>query len=105
MKGMNSVVKVLVVEPAKAPRESEIEGSVKPMQELVGGYIEVLHPFRGSVVLVCNENGKLDGLPLNRVIQGYSEIVGTFFIFGIDGEEFTSLSPKMIKKFSAMFAI
>jgi len=38
--------------------------SLEFMQRTVGGYIQVV-PLGGSTVLVCNEEGKLKGLPLN----------------------------------------
>jgi hypothetical protein len=37
------------------------------LQKIVGGYIEIVRPpSRSGAVLVINENGKLDGLPLNQ---------------------------------------
>lgn len=42
------------------------------LKEIVGGYIEVLH-LNGNEILVCNEEGKLKGYPLNieatRIVQ------------------------------------
>lgn len=40
--------------------------SLREMQALVGGYIEILRLADGRL-LVCNEEGKLRGLPLNDV--------------------------------------
>lgn len=40
--------------------------SLKEAQEIVGGYIELL-PIKGQrLTLVLNEEGKLQGLPLNK---------------------------------------
>lgn len=39
------------------------------MQEIVGGTIQVLYPFAEPVALVCNDEGKLLGLPLNRALR------------------------------------
>ena len=49
------------------------------------GYIEILYPFDDPIALVCNEEGKLLGLPLNRSLrdscgQNYDAIAGTFFL-------------------------
>lgn len=58
-------MKVLVVEPQKPCRVQEIE-SLPDMQQLVGGDIEAVYPFQEPVALVCNSEGKLLGLPMNR---------------------------------------
>ncbi|MEM5768358.1 MAG: DUF3846 domain-containing protein, partial [Bacillota bacterium] len=36
-------MKVLIVEPEKAPREAEIENSLESLQSVVGGYIEATY--------------------------------------------------------------
>src|SRR5699024_6863922 len=46
---------------------------LEAMQELVGGDIEEYMPFEDEVAIICNEEGKIIGLPLNRAI--YSEEV------------------------------
>lgn len=60
-------MKVLVVEPMKKPYTKEIDGSLKSMQELVGGTIEVVYPFDDPVALICNDEGKLMGARLLRL--------------------------------------
>ena len=32
-------------------------------------YIEAIYPYEDPVALVCNEEGKLEGLPLNRALR------------------------------------
>ena len=59
-------IKVVVVEPMKAPEVREIPATLKAYQELVGGYIECVYPFKDAVALVCNEEGKNICLPPNR---------------------------------------
>lgn len=41
---------------------------LEDLQKLVGGYIEIVHPvgLENPYVLVCNDEGKLVGLPINR---------------------------------------
>ena len=58
-------MKVLVVEPMKPCYVREIEG-LKAMQEIVGGHIEAIYPFKEQVAIIANEKGKLMGLPYNR---------------------------------------
>lgn len=39
-------MRVLLVEPGKRPVLKEIDGSLKSMQEIVGGTIQALYPLR-----------------------------------------------------------
>lgn len=64
-------LKVLLIEPNKYPRIVEIDDTLEAMQELVEGQIEEYMPFEDEVAIICNEEGKIRGLPLNRAI--YSE--------------------------------
>lgn len=56
------------------------------MQAVVGGYIEE-HPFSDGAILICNEEGELRKLPLNRVLVARApEVDGSYdFIFAPDG--------------------
>ena len=68
---MSEKINVLLIEPGKYPKQIEIEDTLEAMQETVGGYIEEYMPFDDEVAIVCNEEGKMNGLPLNRAV--YSE--------------------------------
>ncbi len=103
-------MKVLVIEPGKWPVEKEIGSNLKDMQRLVGGCIQVVYPFPEEVALVCNEEGKLQGLPLNRALRDaggevYDVISGAFFLCAApaDSENFESLTEDQVKKYSALF--
>ncbi len=103
-------MKVLVIEPGKCPVGKEIDGSLADMQQLVGGNIQVVYPFPEEVALVCNEEGKLQGLPLNRALRDndgevYDIISGTFFLCAApaDSENFGSLTEEQVKKYSTLF--
>ena len=61
-------MKVLMVEPGKSPYETEIEGGLESLQAAVGGDIQATYPFDDLVGLICNDEGKLIGLPLNRAL-------------------------------------
>ncbi len=95
---------VLLIEPEKAPREAEIGSGLKAMQDVVGGYIEAVYPYDDPVALVCNEEGKLTGLPLNRKLEDYDIIAGTFFICGLSEDNFASLPPDLMEKYKEKFA-
>lgn len=105
-------MKVLVVEVGQQPMVKEIEGSLRSMQEIVGGYIQPVYPWREEVALVCNEEGKLNGLALNRPLlddrgQLVDIIAGTFFICSapIDSESFQSLTDEQIERYSRLFSL
>ena len=61
-------IKVLLVEPEKYPKEIVIDDSLEAMQEVVGGDIEEYMPYDDDVAIICNEEGKMRGLPLNRAV-------------------------------------
>lgn len=103
-------MKILVIKPLETPVVCEIEPTLKAMQEVVGGYIEALYPFEESVALVCNEEGKLLGLPLNRALRDedgriYDVVAGTFFLCAAppNSDEFASLSDAEITHYTALF--
>ena len=101
---------VLKVEPEEAPERIEISGDLESMQQIVGGSIQAIYPFDEPIALICNEEGKLDGLPLNRSLRDedgkiYDVITGTFLLCGAPPEEesFASLSENQIQDFEARF--
>lgn len=100
-------MKVLVVEPQKPCRVQEIE-SLADMQQLVGGDIEAVYPFQEPVALVCNADGKLLGLPMNRPLLDkdylpYDIIRGTFFVAGLGQENFVSLTDEQIQRYKSLY--
>ena len=52
-------MKILIIEPGKHPRETEIDGSLESMQKTVGGYLQAIYPFEDEVALVCDDESKL----------------------------------------------
>ena len=99
---------VLMVEPGKAPYETQIGDDLRSMQAVVGGDIQAVYPFEQSVVLICNESGKLDGLPLNRALRDsdgdiYDIIAGNFFIAGLGQSNFTDLPHDLAEQFAEQF--
>ena len=101
-------MKVLVVEPEKEPYVKEISSGLSSLQKEVGGFIEAVYPFEDPVAIICNEEGKLEGLPLNRALRDedghvYDIIAGTFLIAGLSEDNFCSLDDTQVEKFSAMY--
>ena len=61
-------MRVLLVCCEKEPRIVNVPHELTELQRLVGGMIEVVEPFDDGVALVCDENGRSDGKPVNRKI-------------------------------------
>ena len=96
-------MKILIVEPNRRPRRAEIPHSLSAMQQTVGGYIEVICPFKDPVAIVCDEEGKLKGYEPNRAIVHKDILVGTFFVCGVDGDDLTDLSDDLAAKYEKLF--
>ena len=102
---------VLMIEPRKAPQRLELDHSLGEMQKVVGGSIQILYPFDEPVALICNEEGKLLNLPLNRALrdgkgQIYDIVSGTFFLCGApeDSDTLASLTEEQLGRFEQRFA-
>lgn len=104
-------MKVIILEPGKEPRPAEIQSGLEPMQAVVGGLIQAVYPFEDPVALVCNEEGKLLGLPPNRALRDpdtgipYDVVCGTFFLCAAppDSESFESLTQEQIRRYTEWF--
>ena len=98
----------LVVEPMKEPYVKEIAPGLRSLQAEVGGSIAASYPFDDPVGLVLNDEGKLIGLDLNRSLRDehgeiYDIVAGTFLVVGLGPENFVSLPPEMIQKYTEHF--
>ena len=103
-------IKVIYCEAGHKARIAEVDNNLGAFQGLVGGWIEEYIPFDDDVAIVCNEEGKMLGLPLNRGIKDEEGhlldiIAGDFFICyaPVDSERFLSLPPDLEKKYSEKF--
>ena len=104
-------MKVLVVEANRVPYAAKIKNSLEEMQKVVGGLIQAVYPFDSPVALICNDEGKLLGLPLNRALRTpdtgvvYDIVAGTFFLCGAppESEDFTNLTDEQITQFTELF--
>ena len=102
---MQRSIRALWVEPNELPKEVTIKNCLAEKQKLVGGNIEYTsREYYPDVIFICNEEGKIDGLPLNRDIGG-DIIAGPFLIVGDDpniGED-RSLTDDQIQKYQKVF--
>lgn len=96
-------MRVVLLEPGKLARAAEIGTKLEDLQRVVGGNIEAAYYFEEPVCMVVNEEGKINGLPLNRGVRDNGKLVdiiaGTAFICDCSGENFGSLSDAQIKKY------
>lgn len=82
-----SKVKVIIKRPDEQyGHVCNISATLENLQKTVEGYIECVE-FEDFVIL-CNEEGKIKGLPLNLRLGEFTSIVGTIIVIGRDGEEF-----------------
>ena len=82
-------IKVLALLPMEFPKELELDNTLEAMQKFVGGHIEFLTLYDSGleVILVCIDEGKLLGLPLNRPLwDGADVLAGPGFLAGCDNE-------------------
>ena len=104
----NEKISVLVVEPEKKPYAKEISSGLSSLQHEVGGYIQAVYPYEEPVAIICDEEAKLKGSELNRVLRDedgkiYDVVAGTFLIVGLGEEDFASLTPEHMKQFKEKF--
>lgn len=85
-------MKVIYKAPGAAPELRDIPNTLEELQDTVGGYIETV-TFASDACVICNEEGRLLGLPFNCTFLGTS-FVGPILIVGIDGEDFADLKPE-----------
>lgn len=98
-------LKGLLVKPNKLPEEIIFKNTLETKQELVDGYIEYAYSDDfPDVAFICNEEGKIKGLPYNRDI-GHDIIAGNFIIISSKDDEGKdiSLSDRQIEKYKKIF--
>lgn len=91
----------LLVVPNELPKRISLENTLEAKQKIVGGLIEVSYLLGDNdVCIICNEEGKIYGLPPNRLI-GQDIIAGPFLIVGDDYEngDFKSLTEEQMIKY------
>lgn len=52
---------------------------LKELQEVVGGYIQILHIYRTGELMVVNDEGRLEGLPRNGKATTYAKQYNAIF--------------------------
>ena len=103
---MSEKIRIVVAEPGKLPAVSFISDSLRDMQQIVGGYIELFETTESEIDLFCNEEGKLISLECNRFFPELQDIVcGTIIAIGHDEEgAAVSLTEEQVQEAPARFA-
>ena len=104
-------MRIVIVEQGRKPYEAELECDLETMQRCVSGAIEVVYePGRRDAALICNDEGKLLGMPPSRAIrsddgQVVDVIAGPFFIAyaPIESENFLSMPDELREKYLEKF--
>ena len=101
-------IKVLVLEPMKKPYVKEIVHTLENLQKEVGGSIEAVYPFEDKVAIICNDEHKFNGMPMNRCLRDqdgeiYDILGGNLLVVGLTEYDFGSLTPEQVERFSEFF--
>lgn len=106
-------ITVIACYPGKTAEVITIPNTLNAMQEFVShgerhSMIEAIYPSSDPIAIICNEEGKLWNLPLNRAM--YSDhgemidvIAGNFFVCGLGEEDFASLRGDLQEKYLEKF--
>ncbi len=100
-------ITVVKCEPGKMAEVVTISSELESLQQNVGGYMQKYHPFDENVCIVCNEEGKFNGMEYNRTIYSKGKIqdiiIGPFFICDCSTKRFKSLSKEQQEKYLKQF--
>ena len=72
--------------PGCEPEIIEVENTLEALQQEVGGHIETV-TIASDAVVICNEEGRLCGLPYNCRFVGV-DFVGPILVVGRNKDEF-----------------
>lgn len=99
----SDLLRVVYVEPGKPAYEAEVGNDVRLIQKAVGGLFDLVRLDSKSLI-VCNDEGKLNGMKGNRRLDNGTVIAGPFFIVSEKGENFASLSDQQVSAYLDQFA-
>ena len=80
-------IRVVLIEPSKAPSVTTIDRSLEGMQDAVGGLVDLVPRHgMGDVYVWVNNEGLIHDLPFNRYV-GDTPIVGPILVTGGEDED------------------
>ena len=98
-------MRILLVKPGESCETVEVENKLETLQKIVGGYIEAV-ALNEKTTLVCNEEGKVNGSMPNRIVRSKwlrDIIYGTFFLCGINKDDFGDIDYEEEKEWRKIF--
>lgn len=97
------LLRILYVEPNKPAVVAEMERGLTAIQRAVGGTYEQVYMDNNTVIL-CNENGKLNGMMGNRRYNnGANVIAGPFVVVGAGSVDYESLTDEQVERYMQKF--
>lgn len=104
----NRKIQVVLCEPGKPSRITTIDNTLDSFQKVVGGGIQAIYPFDDPVAIICNEEGKINCMELNRALRDedgriYDILSGPFLVVGLGQEDFNSLGHEYQEKYRKLF--
>ena len=101
----DNLLNVVYVEPNKPAYAAEVEHTLEGEQRAVKGMIECIYCHDDNTCVVANEEAKLIGMEGNRRFgNGKSIIAGPFFVVGLEGDGFRSLTEEEQAKYLEKYA-
>ena len=82
-------MKAIRKKPGCAPEIIEVDNTLAALQTEVGGYVETV-TIASDAVIICNEEGRILGLPHNGRFFGV-DFVGTILVVGRSKDEFCAV--------------
>ena len=97
-------IRVVYKEPGGEPEIQMIPNDLDKFQKMVGGYIETVtihgglrSPFEKTVIIICNDEGKINGAAPNFICKEIDDVIcGPAVFVGENraGDDFGSLTEK-----------
>lgn len=100
-------IKVVYLQPDKLAEIIELDNDLTSMQTAVCGYIQTYYGIDYPCCIVCNDEAKINGMPLNRSVRQNGKIIeiiaGPFFICDCSTPNFKSLSEEKLEFYLKKF--
>ncbi len=98
----------LLIKKGCYPERVTIDNTLESLQSSVGGLIQEFYFAPDDVAIVCNDEGKINGMEPNRAIRDednrvYDVIFGDFLVVGLTEEDFGYLTPEQMDRYDEMF--
>ena len=98
---MSAKISVIIKQPGRVPYKTAISPTLENLQKTVGGGNIETVTFAADATIICNEEGRLRGMPYNCSVLGI-DFVGPIIFAGVDGEDFCDF-PCSFQDFKYLF--